>query len=471
MSHSHSDFTLPGLSYRASGLSSYIVAISFAYSGQWNSRLLENHFHSFWNFVLLDLVDDLAPDVIVIPQFQLDILDDKPLADTSITTTAQTAAKELTPDFSIAVFKLVRRHVPAALPVPPLFPADFNLWRDVRVNMMKIPLIAELKRPPSRRAKSRRIFSQDLRTRMDKAEEDLVKQVEYAFLMQPSVDEIVLVACCGEWWSWMVSTRAAHVSQQVSSPQDVTRPPNRIGDTDDDPIKIEDEEKSIQFEEEVEVIPHDLPELRTREIHPRPAKMHHKGKYREVSPPPPSESDKIPYRPHSEADEEPDTKIKFIRYTELEEGAMEYVKPNAEDAIPPDDEWSLPILFGSEASAQHFFLIHRFLEGERLMPGTGNQVSLYPYSLDVNLMFNLFDFRRRVADLIQPILKIVCQTDLRRRRKWTQRKRKRRKRRRKKRETMRRGRIQTCTCESRARSCIRCLLLVISCLGLRQAYR
>ena len=108
----------------------------------------------------------LAPDVIVIPQFQLDIVDDKPLADTSITTTAQAAAKELTPDFSIAVSNLIRRHVPAALPAPPLFPADFNLWRAVRENMMKIPLIAELKRPPTRRVKSRYNFSQDLLTRL-----------------------------------------------------------------------------------------------------------------------------------------------------------------------------------------------------------------------------------------------------------------------------------------------------------------
>ena len=117
MSHSHSDFALPGLSSR--GLSSWIVAISFAYSGQWNSRRLENHFYSFWNFVLLDLVDDFAPDVIVIPQFQFDILDDTPLApDTSKVTaaSAQAEAKELTPDFSIAVFDLVRRHISATLP-------------------------------------------------------------------------------------------------------------------------------------------------------------------------------------------------------------------------------------------------------------------------------------------------------------------------------------------------------------------
>ena len=331
--------------------------------------------------MLLDLVDDLAPDFIVMPQFQLDILDDKPLAaNTSISTAAQAEAKELTPDFSIAVFDLVRRHIPAVLPTPPLFPADFNLWRDVRVNMMKISLIAELKRPPTRRAKSRNIFFQDLIAQMMSARHDLGKQVEHAFLMQPSVDEIVLVACCGEWWSWMISTRAAHVAQEDSLPQDLARPL--------DEITLED----------VDVISHDVLELRTRESHPRPAKMHPKGKYREASPPSPSESDKIPYKPGkrtgkrrskaADSKGKPKTKeedAEFIRYTELEEGAMEYVKPNVEDALPPNDEWSLPILFGSEASAQHFFLIHRFLEAERLMPGMENQVSLYPYSLDVNL--------------------------------------------------------------------------------------
>jgi hypothetical protein len=103
MSHSHSDFELPGLASR--GLASWIVAISFAYSGQWNSRRLENHFHAFWDLVFLDLVSDLTPETLVIPQFQLDIIDDEPLApDDSIITTSQPDAKVLTPDFAIAVF-------------------------------------------------------------------------------------------------------------------------------------------------------------------------------------------------------------------------------------------------------------------------------------------------------------------------------------------------------------------------------
>ena len=50
-----------------------------------------------------------------------------------------------------------------------------------------------------------------------------------------------------------------------------------------------------------------------------------------------------------------------------------------EDATPADDEWSLPILFGSEASAQHFFLIHRLLEAEWEVRDVEGQVSLDSY--------------------------------------------------------------------------------------------
>ena len=336
--------------------------------------------------MLLDLVDDLTPDVIVIPQFQLDTINNGPLApDTSKVTTAQPDAKELTPDYSIAVLDLVRRNISDTLPTSPLFPEDFNLWRNVKVRMMKIPLIAELKRPPSRTTKSRKDFLEDLLTRIKSAQEDLEKQVEHAFIMQPSVDEMLLVACCGEWWSWKISTRA-HMIQDVNLPQDVeslaTQP------TDEDEHEEEDDDDSDS----------DVPELKTRQSLPRSVKVQLKGKYREApSPPPPSESDKVPYNPRSQAavgDGEPEMKEgkdgNFMRYTELEKGTIEYLKPNVEDAVPPNDEWTLPILFGSGASAQHFFLIHRFLEAERLMPGAENQVSLYLSGCEFDI--KLFNF-------------------------------------------------------------------------------
>ena len=101
----------------------------------------------------------------------------------------------------------------------------------------------------------------------------------------------------------------------------------------------------------------DVPELRSRESLPRSAKVHPKGKYREApSPPPLSESDRVPYNPRSQAvvgEGEPEMKEEenadFIRYTELEEGTTEYLKPNIEDALPPK-QW----LDSSHSFTQNF---------------------------------------------------------------------------------------------------------------------
>jgi hypothetical protein len=96
MPHSPPDFELPGLSSHR--LASWIVAIAFAYSGKWNSRNLENHFYAFWSLVLLDLVDDLAPNTIIIPQFQFDTIDGTPVApDDSIATTEVFTVPPLSP--------------------------------------------------------------------------------------------------------------------------------------------------------------------------------------------------------------------------------------------------------------------------------------------------------------------------------------------------------------------------------------
>ena len=318
MSHSHSDFELPGLSSR--GLASWIVSISFAYSGKWNSRNLENHFHAFWNLVLLDLVDDFKPDTVVIPQFQFDILNDAPLApNDSIVTTAQAQAKEVTPDFAIAIFHVVRCHISATLSNPSvLFPTTFDSWRDIKLRRMQIPLIAELKHPATRRAKSGELFREALEAKMRSAHADLLKQVEHAFLMQPAVEKIVLLACCGEWWSWMIAMRDAHVGEFIL------------------PSFLQPESP---MELEINQTPHDIPESRTREYLPREGKKTLPGMYHIPSPSPPSDSEKFSYKPRHKGSGTPDgerepkgekntKKLQFKHYTELGEGGMETVKPN-----------------------------------------------------------------------------------------------------------------------------------------------
>lgn len=44
---------------------------------------------------------------------------------------------------------------------------------------------------------------------------------------------------------------------------------------------------------------------------------------------------------------------------------MAVLQDNVEDAMPPIDEWSEYILFGTQASNRRLFLIHRWLEERR----------------------------------------------------------------------------------------------------------
>ena len=215
MSHSHSDFKHLGLS--SCGLESWIVAIVFAYSGKWNSQNLENHIYAFWNLVLLDLVNDLAPDTIVILQFQFDTVNGAPVAPNDfIATIAQAKAKEVVPDFAIAIFHLVRCHISAMLCISPiLLPAMFNHWCNIKLGQTKIPLITEVKHPATHWAKFREHFGEALKVQMGFAQADLLKQAKHAFLMQPAAKKVVLLACCGECWSWMVSMRATCVEEFI----------------------------------------------------------------------------------------------------------------------------------------------------------------------------------------------------------------------------------------------------------------
>lgn len=108
---------------------------------------------------------------------------------------------------------------------------------------------------------------------MTTAYADLLKQGEHAFIMQPGVKKLALVACCGEWWSWMCATRAKHTKRFS------------LAQADDPESESEDED---------DLIPQDIPLPETRKILHRGVKNTTAGRYREASPPPPSDSEKIP---------------------------------------------------------------------------------------------------------------------------------------------------------------------------------
>jgi len=333
MSYSnHSDFQLPGLKRTTDGIARWIVSTAWAYSSRWNNRRLENHFHGIWDIVLHDLADDLAPRVFVVPQYQIDSIEGAEAApNTSTGTAAKQDATELTPDFSI-VMTLV---APRDIALESLSHNPFTNWNKFKIDCFIAPLFAELKRPPSRRCATMEIFYEELSTLLDEAMHGLEKQAENGFLMQhKEVNQIILLACVGEWWSWKVAERHYYITDADSmdalggleefadagSPKGTRKLPLRGSKTAQSKHMCVD--KSDDESDEA--------------------------------------SDKLPYNQRRKGEGMQKRTADPIHYTDL--GSLEeQVKANVENARPPEDGWSDCIRLGSLASNQRFFLIHRFL--------------------------------------------------------------------------------------------------------------
>jgi hypothetical protein len=204
-----------------------IVPTAWAYSSEHNNRRLEHHFHGMWNIVFQDLIHDLRPYVFVVPQYKIDSIDHGPVRpDDSIATIAQSKAEELIPDFAI-----LKGHViPRRTATTSINNTQFTLWNNFKVKKVIVPIIAELKRPPTRRPLSLDVFIEELVSLFEKAYDCLEEQVEKLFETQPNIEERMLIACVGEWWSWKVVTRDTTAILPGSSDED---PNDSSGESDD----------------------------------------------------------------------------------------------------------------------------------------------------------------------------------------------------------------------------------------------
>ena len=212
-----SDFQLPELAQTRTGtsLACWIVPTAWAYSSRWNNnRCLEGHFYSIWNFVLQDLVADLAPYIFVVSQYQIDSLHHGPVRpDESIATAAQVDATGYTPDFSI-----VKSHVILWVIAISIDRHPFTSWNDFTVKALIVPLIAELKHTPSHRNPSLKLFIEELVLSFKRAHCCLENQADNAFAMQSTeVDKIILVACVGKWWNWKTATHDHYITDSNTS--------------------------------------------------------------------------------------------------------------------------------------------------------------------------------------------------------------------------------------------------------------
>lgn len=319
----------------------WIIPTAWAYSSKCNNRRLEHHFHGIWNLVFQDLIADLGPYIFVVPQYQIDSAYNGPIApDDSIATAAQPNATECTPDFSIVkTYAILRPEVTINIEHLP-----YISWNSVAVKAFIVPLIGELKHPPTRRSPSLASFVENLKSMFDEAYRSLEKQVENAFAMQSTnVNRMILCACVGEWWSWKIATR--------------------------DHYTTDDSDKDFQNTSSDILPPSLFIQTVGRIVNDRPARAakNEKARAKCIDPPNPpavQSSDKLPYHPHRRGEEHMRKRSEYpIHYEDLGE-YMEQVAADVELAKPLDNDWSKYIRLGTPASNQRLFLIHRFLGTE-----------------------------------------------------------------------------------------------------------
>ncbi|KAG6824260.1 hypothetical protein H0H92_007519 [Tricholoma furcatifolium] len=203
-----SDLSLPGQESR--GYESCLIASAIAQSGRFNIRGAEAPLYGFINIILNNLIADLRPTALVMPQLQLDILQIEIPAGSQVKPTdsfasyAQKPLEKLIPDFVVPIVKAVDRKTRAKVD---WLTSPKPVWSDIRITHMVVGLLVEVKRSPTRSANTAINFSFSLKKQLDVAQDNLLHQAKLAFSTFEGSERIIMVAMSGEWWAWRWSKR------------------------------------------------------------------------------------------------------------------------------------------------------------------------------------------------------------------------------------------------------------------------
>ncbi|KAG6824660.1 hypothetical protein H0H92_006179 [Tricholoma furcatifolium] len=206
--HPHSHLSLPGQESR--DYESCLVASAIAQSGRFNIRRAEAPLYGFTNIILNDLIADLRPTTLVMPQLPLDILQIAIPAGSEVKPTdsfasyAQKPLQTLIPDFVIPIVKAVDRNTRAKVDWKTSPKLD---WTNIRITHMVVGLLVEVKRSPTRSAPTVADFSFSLWKHLNNAQVNVIEQAKLAFSAFEGSKRIILVAMSGEWWAWRWSIR------------------------------------------------------------------------------------------------------------------------------------------------------------------------------------------------------------------------------------------------------------------------
>lgn len=408
-------FELPGIKFR--GYGAYAIASALVHSGRFNIRGRECHSYGFCAMALQDLIDDLTPTALVIPQFELDAFTvfhpaSISLAD-SIASLPQPKARGPIPDFTIILVCAILSAT--GLPIPRGMRLDsFEHWQNVKIEKLVVGLVAEVKRQATRSAASPEEFVISLRGHIQDACVDAVDQATAAFLAHEGTNRFLLLAWSGEWYSWRMGVRKDFLVEAIPRRQIVFEDEAGEAYKEAEEVPESNAESGTLVGPELSSEEASIPQTATREHDGRDLDPATHCPATTVQPEPPSRASrsqeakvkgfyayrdplgdvtdkKIPYNPSmnlnpkaqkskrkskgkgKETEEtKPPPKPKkatFRRYTPKDlAGAMEMQRLlTPEECNDPNlfrFEWSDPILFGTPESKQHWSLIHGFLERE-----------------------------------------------------------------------------------------------------------
>lgn len=395
-------FELPSFQFR--GYAAYGVASAVIHSGRFNIRGREYHSYGFCALALQDLVSDLAPTALLIPQFEFDAFTITHPASISlidsIASLPQPNTRGPVPDFVVVLVRAIL--TTTGMPIPRGIRLDsFEHWGKIKIENLIPGLVVEVKRRPTRSAQKAQDFQSSLTGHMNEARSDTTSQAAAGFLAHEGTDRFILLAWSGEWFSWTLAVRedfaiTAMPLRQIVSEGDVgevSEEDQEVSHSNTGPGSDDGNYASSDHEWETIMPWPTLSEPDTDNQNPptlRPA-----GRGERTQPPRVSKSEaakiqgfyayqdplvgvtdtKTPYNANpkvkGQKTEPPPqrkpSKATFRRYTPDDlSGIMVtqrlLTEAECKDADLFRDKWSAPMLFGTPESKQNLFLIHRFLE-------------------------------------------------------------------------------------------------------------
>ncbi|KAF9558464.1 hypothetical protein CPC08DRAFT_810654 [Agrocybe pediades] len=348
----YDNYVLPGLEGYGgtTRLQSLITAITIAHSGRSNPRRLEDASYAFWGMIFDLMISDLAPEVISCSQFRVyssrsqnhSSQEQEIDPDVSNLTEALPSSKgaEAIPDFAHLVAIVGRRKQRGQGSVES-WPA-LDRWDLLTILYFGVLTFGEIKRPPPRHYSDRPDFEYALLFIMQSAQTQAEEQAEIALKdKRYKMDGVVLIAGAGEWWSFRFFRR----QKQPDGSQLLYHFGQFGGNAFRKKIRVT--RNTRRWIERNGTVPFtDLPMVGergsqgvTRKKSARPAR---------------SET--------------------FKRYTEIDSSKMEHPVDDIADIERYAGDWSGIMRFGTPASNQRLYVVHKKIKDLKEALGKRNEV-------------------------------------------------------------------------------------------------